>query len=131
MGKTKMTKKELFVKLSAVVENATIEETERELLHDFINHEITNLDNKSASRKPTAAQLKGNKVREHIEEALISDTDKKMTVGEIHKADTWFTDNDVSSQSITAQLTKWMGEPNSILRREMDKKKAVYFVIEG
>ncbi len=129
MTNSKMTKKEKFTKLLSVVELADIMENDRELLVDFINHEINLLNNKTVSKKATKTQEKMAELMEKIKDTLSVLTGEKMTVSEILKKDKWFYENDISSQAATSALKK-LCESDSGIYNEKDKKKSLYFYKE-
>lgn len=125
----KLTKKELFVMIANTLE--TMENVEnKEVMLDFVSHEVSLLDKKSSSRKTTKAQEKSKVVQEHVLAILQDFAGEKLVVNEILKRDDWFRENDISSQALTSALRKLCAEKDSGVYNEMDKRKSVYFYEE-
>lgn len=131
MATIKMTKASV---LTAIRNNVEVMDTpfisgmtNNELLA-WLDHEVELLTAKRAgSGKPTKSQIKGNEDSEVILEVMRA-ADKPMTVGEICEMCAGRLEGAVSSQRVTALLTKMKGIR---VRQWKEKKVSLYAVIEG
>ena len=105
-----MTKREMFVAIAEVVENAEYKE--------FLLGEAEKLANRSANRKPTAKQIENAELAEKIAEVL-AEADAPMTIKEIIAT----LGGDYTSQKISAILRSMDGVTKTY------EKKVAYFAI--
>ena len=114
----KMTKREYFNAIKAVVEAAGQDEMVK-----FIDHEIKLLDKKASykSDKPTATQKANEEIKAVLLEVL-SETSGK-TVTELIKSDARL--GDLSNQKVSAILR--LMKKDGIVRDERDKKKTLFY----
>lgn len=85
---------------------------------------------KSATRKPTATQTENEGLKKAIVEYLTK-TGKRMTVSEMMKEIPELAD--LSNQRVTSLVTALYSKDhpeNRVIEREMDKRKAVFFMPE-
>lgn len=127
----KMTKASVLSAIRAQVENMDtpfIEGMTNTELLMWIDHEVDLLTAKRAgSGKPSKSQIKGDEDSEVILEVMRA-ADKPMTVGEICEECNGRFSGAVSSQRVTALLTKMKGIR---VRQWKEKKVSLYAVIEG
>ena len=96
----KVTKKEYYVMLKEVVENSNSENKDE--LVEFIEKQITLLDNKAAKAKERAAEKRaeGDELRALVEATL---TDEYQTIADITEQ---IDNEDVTKAKVTARLTQ-------------------------
>lgn len=119
----KITKREMFAMVSAVVEKAEVE-NKTEMLN-FINHEIELLEKKSSK----SGQSKTQKENEILKEEIFTELYKlgeKVTVSEF-QAVTRFAPPEFSNQKISALLNQL--EKTGRVHKEVIKKKSYFFVV--
>lgn len=119
----KITKREMFAMVSAVVEKAEVE-NKAEMLN-FINHEIELLEKKSSK----SGQSKTQKENEILKEEIFTELSKlgeKVTVSEF-QAVTRFAPPEFSNQKISALLNQL--EKTGRVHKEVIKKKSYFFVV--
>lgn len=114
----KLTKKEQFAKLYALVEQSTAED-KLELL-GFIDHEIELLDKKSSKVTMTATQKANLEILDTIREVL-GGMDEPVTISDLIKTDAL---NGYSSQKISA-LMKKLTDGGEVEKTQV--KKVSYF----
>jgi len=116
----KMTKREYFNAIKAVVEAAGQDEMVK-----FIDHEIELLDKKAnyKSDKPTATQKANEEIKAVLLEVL-SETSGK-TVTELIKSDARL--GELSNQKVSAILR--LMKKDGIVRDEKDKKKTLFYKV--
>ena len=86
---------------------------------------------KTTTRKPTATQTENEDLKKVIVEYLIK-TNKRMTVSEMMKEIPELAD--LSNQRVTSLVTALYSKDhpeNRVIEREMDKRKAVFFIPES
>lgn len=118
----KITKREMFAMVSALVEKAEVE-NKAEMLK-FIEHEIELLDNK----KSKSGQSKTQKENEILKEEIFAELSKlgeKVTVSEF-QAVTRFAPPEFSNQKISALLNQM--EKAGRVGKVVEKKKSYFFV---
>ena len=115
----KMTKKEMFAMVQALVQS--VECAEKEVMVEFLAHEIELLEKKATSKKETETQKQNAILKEIVLEVLLV-ADKGLTVTEVIKADERLAD--LSNQKVT-HLLKQMVESGDVKRVE-DGKKATF-----
>lgn len=126
MENKKMTKKEMFMELVAVIQGTGIEK--EDLYLDFLNHEIELLDKKAASKSnmETTKQKENNAIMEKIFEAL-KNISRPVTISELQAEKTDF--SELSNQKISALMKKLVDSEKIV--RIMDKKKAYFMIKEN
>lgn len=119
----KVTKKEYYVILKEVVENSNSENKDE--LVEFIEKQITLLDNKAAKAKERAAEKKaeGDELRALVEATL---TDEYQTIADITEQ---IDSEDVTKAKVTARLTQLVKDGLAVkeeAKTEDGKKVMVY-----
>lgn len=119
----KVTKKEYYEMLKGVVENSNIDIKDE--LIEFIDKQITLINNKAIKAKEKAAEKKanGDELKITVEAAL---TDEYQTIAGITEQ---IDDENVSKAKVTARLTQLVNEGLAIkeeARTEDGKKVMVY-----
>lgn len=119
----KVTKKEYYVMLKEVVENSNFENKDE--LVEFIEKQITLLDNKAAKAKERAAEKKaeGDELRALVEATL---TDEYQTIADITEQ---IDSEDVTKAKVTARLTQLVKDGLAVkeeAKTEDGKKVMVY-----
>ena len=119
----KVTKKEYYEMLKGVVENSNIDIKDE--LIEFIDKQITLINNKAIKAKEKAAEKKanGDELRITVEAAL---TDEYQTIAGITEQ---IDDENVSKAKVTARLTQLVNEGLAVkeeARTEDGKKVMVY-----
>ena len=122
---TKSTKKEKFAMVIAVV-NAT--ETEnKEMLLDFLNHEVELLGKKSGSSKLTKVQKENIALKNELYVAML-EFDRPVTIAEFKEesnSELAF----LSTSKLSALLNQMKDEPNPRIKRVEEKKRAYFSAI--
>lgn len=118
----KLTKKEQFAKLYTIVENSTAE-NKLDLL-GFIDHEVELLDKKSSKTTMTATQKANLEVLDAIR-AIMTDTNKAMTISELIKTEPL---SGYTNQKISA-LMKKLVDSGEVEKTQV--KKISYFNLKG
>lgn len=119
----KVTKKEYYVMLKEVVENSNSENKDE--LVEFIEKQITLLDNKAAKAKERAAEKRaeGDELRALVEATL---TDEYQTITDITEQ---IDNEDVTKAKVTARLTQLVKDGLAVkeeAKTEDGKKVMVY-----
>lgn len=119
----KVTKKEYYVMLKEVVENSNSENKDE--LVEFIEKQITLLDNKAAKAKERAAEKRaeGDELRALVEATL---TDEYQTIADITEQ---IDNEDVTKAKVTARLTQLVKDGLAVkeeAKTEDGKKVMVY-----
>lgn len=119
----KVTKKEYYVMLKEVVENSNSENKDE--LVEFIEKQITLLDNKAAKAKERAAEKRaeGDELRALVEATL---TDEYQTIADITEQ---IDSEDVTKAKVTARLTQLVKDGLAVkeeAKTEDGKKVMVY-----
>ena len=119
----KVTKKEYYVMLKEVVENSNSENKDE--LVEFIEKQITRLDNKAAKAKERAAEKRaeGDELRALVEATL---TDEYQTIADITEQ---IDNEDVTKAKVTARLTQLVKDGLAVkeeAKTEDGKKVMVY-----
>lgn len=116
---TKVTKKERFAQLLAIVNASQVENSDE--LVAFINHEVELLDKKnSRSGKPTARQIENEEIKESIL-LILSTVGKPMTVTQLLAE---LCNPELSNQRVSALLTQLKDDFKVV--RTVEKKVAFY-----
>ena len=119
----KVNKKEYYVMLKEVVENSNSENKDE--LVEFIEKQITLLDNKAAKAKERAAEKRaeGDELRALVEATL---TDEYQTITDITEQ---IDNEDVTKAKVTARLTQLVKDGLAVkeeAKTEDGKKVMVY-----
>ena len=119
----KVTKKEYYVMLKEVVENSNSENKDE--LVEFIEKQITLLDNKAAKAKESDAEKRaeGDELRALVEATL---TDEYQTIADITEQ---IDNEDVTKAKVTARLTQLVKDGLAVkeeAKTEDGKKVMVY-----
>lgn len=127
MNNTKMTNtKALEMAIKALSENKNMKEVVEKL-----EKMLETTKKKSATRKPTATQKENEDLKKAIASYLYT-TGKRMTVSEMMKEIPELAD--LSNQRVTSLVTALYSKDNPenrVIEREMDKRKAVFFIPEN
>ena len=121
MADKKITKKERFAQLYAIVEKSSA--TDKNELLGFIDHEVELLEKKTSSK----GQTKNQRENEEIKAKMLEDFttfDKPITVTEYEK----FVDHTYTMQKITALFTQLVADGKLI--KTIDKKKSYFSLAE-
>lgn len=119
MEKSKMTKKEWFAILRAMVDASTLED--KQGAYDFIDHEVELLSKKASKSAQTKTQKENVGVKAEILEVLMG-LDKPVTVTEI----VVLMDNKYSTQKISAMLAQMQKEETVV--KTVEGKKSLFSV---
>lgn len=121
----KVTKAMRFDELVGIVDMATINESEKEALKSFLEHEKELASKKHTSKKETEAKKLSNELAEVITEVL--DGSDGMTVGAIVKAIVGRDEKyaDVTGQKVTSILTRILCDTVS---KKVEKGQSLYFL---
>lgn len=126
MNNTKMTNtKALEMAIKALSENESMNEVVEKL-----EKMLETTKKKSATRKPTATQAENEVLKKAIA-SYLDTTGKRMTVSEMMKEIPELAD--LSNQRVTSLVTALYSKDhpeNRVIEREMDKRKAVFFIPE-
>ena len=103
MNKVKVTKREHYTNLKAILAGTSIDTFDVDALNAFIDNEIENLDKKAIAAKARAAKQKeaGDALRETIKGLLT--TEEFTTIPSIVKA---LNDESITSQKVTPRLAQ-------------------------
>lgn len=116
---TKVTKKERFAQLLAIVNAAQVENSDE--LVAFINHEVELLDKKnSRSGKPTARQIENEKIKVTIL-SILGGIGKPMTITQLLAE---IGNSELSNQRVSALVTQLKDSGEVV--RTVEKKVAFY-----
>ena len=116
---TKVTKRERFAQLMAIVETSNVANATE--LKEFIEHEVELLDKKnSRSGKPTKTQVANESIKTQIV-SILERVGKPMTVTQLLSENELA---DLSNQKVSALLTQ-LRESNKVVRT-VEKKVAYY-----
>jgi hypothetical protein len=105
MATNKLTKTELFNRLSTIVSSAPIEDTEKDRLTNFIAHELGLIAKKRASKTETPQERNNTTTMELILDAL-ADKTSGMTITELTKVPNIAAIEGNSTHRISALVTK-------------------------
>jgi HSP90 family molecular chaperone len=119
MANSKMTKKDWFAVVKAIVEAS--DSAQKDEAVKFIDHEVELLSKKSAKSGQTKTQKENVAVMEKIKTALAS-VDSPVTISELMKSSEDMAE--YSNQKLSALLKKLV-ESGEVVRTE-DKKKAFF-----
>jgi uncharacterized protein (DUF2344 family) len=118
----KMTKKEMFAMVQAVVENATVE-NKAEMLN-FINHEIELLNKKSSKSGQTKTQKENELLKEQLLSAF-AEMEEPVTISEFQEKSTEPVAQ-LTNQKLSALLNQLVKAEKMV--KTIEKKKS-YFAL--
>lgn len=121
----KMTKKEMFAEVIAVVEKVEVE-NKAEMLN-FLAHEVELLERKSSKSGQTKTQKENVLLMEQLVEAL-SEMEKPVTISEFQSQSTAEVAT-LSNQKLSALLKKLTEEENPRVVKTVEKKKSYFAVV--
>lgn len=119
----KMTKKEWFVEIKAIVEKAELDEEKKAGMTEFINHEVELLEKKHSKSGQTKTQKENLEIMEKIMTAL-AEIGKPVTITELQSASTEMAE--YSNQKLSALLKKLVDGGRVVKTQE---KKKSYFSV--
>ena len=126
MMNTKLTKKEKFAMVVAIVKG--IEELEnKDMLLDFLNHEIELLGKKSGSSKLTKVQKENITLKNELYVAML-EFDRPVTIAEFKEesnSELAF----LSTSKLSALLNQMKDEPSPRIVRVEEKKRAYFSAV--
>ena len=126
MMNTKLTKKEKFAMVVAIVKG--IEELEnKDMLVDFLNHEVELLDKKSGSSKLTKVQKENITLKNELYVAML-EFDRPVTIAEFKEesnSELAF----LSTSKLSALLNQMKDELNPRIVRVEEKKRAYFSAV--
>lgn len=119
----KMTKKEWFAEIRAIVEKAELDEGKKAGMTEFINHEVELLEKKHSKSGQTKTQKENLEIMEKIMIAL-AEVGKPVTITELQSASTEMAE--YSNQKLSALLKKLVDGGRVVKTQE---KKKSYFSV--
>ena len=119
----KMTKKEWFAEIKAIVEKAELDEEKKVGMTEFINHEVELLEKKHSKSGQTKTQKENLEIMEKIMAAL-AEVGKPVTITELQSASTEMAE--YSNQKLSALLKKLVDGGKVVKTQE---KKKSYFSV--
>lgn len=122
MANVKMTKRDYFNEVLAIVENAKENIENYEDIKNFIEHEIELLNKKKSNTKPTKTQVENEKIKAKILEVL-TEINEVMTISELMTADGL---EEYSNQKLSALANQLVREKKVV---KTSVKKVSYFKI--
>ena len=126
MMNTKLTKKEKFAMVVAIVKG--IEELEnKDMLVEFLNHEVELLDKKSGSSKLTKVQKENVTLKNELYVAML-EFDRPVTIAEFKEksnSELAF----LSTSKLSALLNQMKDEPSPRIVRVEEKKRAYFSAV--
>ena len=132
MANAKMTKKDYFALISAIVENS--DTANKADIQAFIAHEVELLNKKNSSKsgKPTKTQAENEVIKTIILEVM-AEIGRPATLTEIQQADTRLQTREkgeiLTSQKLSA-IVKLMIDKDGTVVRTVEKKKALFSLAE-
>ena len=123
MTNKKLTKRDYFNALIAIVNGREVE-IEKEVIIDFLNHEIELISKKNSNSKPTKTQQENEQLMNEIFEVLLT-INKPVTISELQALNTEMAK--YSNQKLSAMLKKLVDSDKIV--KIVDKKKS-YFTIK-
>lgn len=122
MANTKMTKRDYFNQVLAIVENAKENIENYEDVRNFVEHEIELLNKKKSNTKPTKTQVENEKIKARILEVL-TEVNEVMTISELMTANGL---EGYSNQKLSALANQLVKEEKVV---KTSVKKVSYFKI--
>lgn len=132
MANTKMTKRDYFALISAIVENS--DTANKADIQAFIAHEVELLNKKNSSKsgKPTKTQEENEVIKTIILEVM-AEIGRPATLTEIQQADTRLqtkADGSVLTPQKLSAIVKLMIDKDCTVVRTVEKKKAFFSLAE-
>ena len=124
MANTKMTKKEKFAMVIALVES--VECGSKEEMLEFLNHEVELLEKKNSKSGQTKVQKENEVLLDQLEIAM-EEFDRPVTVSEFMKESTHEIAT-LSNQKLSA-LFKKLCEDRKTVVKTVDKKKSYFALV--
>jgi hypothetical protein len=118
----KMTRKEMFAEIKAVVENSNLTAEKVAEMTAFIEKQIEQLERKSGSSKPTKTQLENENLKAEILE-IFSTLEKPVTITEFCELTTSEIGN-LSNQKLSALFNQLVKAGK--LTKSVEKKKSYF-----
>lgn len=122
----KMTKKDWFVEILAIVESAEVEDEKKEGIKTFINHEMKLLKKKSSAGTQTKTQKENLETMEKIISAL-TEVGKPVTISELQTEKPEMAE--YSNQKLSALLKKLVDSGR--VTKTQEKKKSYFSIGQG
>lgn len=122
MANTKMTKRDYFNQVLAIVENAKENIENYEDVRNFVEYEIELLNKKKSNTKPTKTQVENEKIKARILEVL-TEVNEVMTISELMTANGL---EGYSNQKLSALANQLVKEEKVV---KTSVKKVSYFKI--
>lgn len=119
----KMTKKEWFVEIKAIVEKTKLDKEKKDEMIKFIDHEVELLEKKHSKSGQSKTQKENLKIMEKIMAAL-AEVGKPVTITELQNANTEMAE--FSNQKLSALLKKLVDGGRVVKTQE---KKKSYFSV--
>lgn len=119
----KMTKKEWFAEIKAIVEKAELDKEKKAGITEFINHEVELLEKKHSKSGQTKTQKENLEIMEKIMAAL-AEVGKPVTITELQSTNTEMAE--YSNQKLSALLKKLVDGGRVVKTQE---KKKSYFSV--
>jgi len=121
----KMTKKEMFAMVLAVVEGSNAENKEE--MVKFINHEVELLEKKNSKSGQTKVQKENEILLTQLELAL-KEFDRPVTISEFMKESTHEVAT-LSNQKLSALMKKLVEDRKTVVKT-VEKKKSYFSLVE-
>ena len=119
----KMTKREWFVEIKAIVESAQADSEKKAGMIDFIDHEVELLDRKHSKSGQTKTQKENVEIMKKVMTAL-AEVGKPVTITELQNASAKMAE--YSNQKLSALLKKLVDDDRVVKTQE---KKKSYFSV--
>lgn len=119
----KMTKKEMFAEIKAVVETSNLSAERMAEMTAFIDKQVAQLERKSGSSKPTKTQLENENLKAEILETF-KGIEKAVTISEFQSMTRFSVENGFSNQKMSALLNQLVKAEK--LTKTIDKKKSYF-----
>ena len=121
----KMTRKEMFAEIKAVVETSNLTAERMAEMTAFIDKQVTQLERKSGSSKPTKTQLENETLKAEILE-IFATLDKPVTITEFCEKVEHPVAN-LSNQKLSALFNQLVKAEK--LTKIVDKKKSYFSLV--
>ena len=122
----KMTKKEMFAEIKAVVETSNLSAERMAEMTAFIDKQVAQLERKSGSSKPTKTQLENENFKAEILETF-KGIEKAVTISEFQSMTRFSVENGFSNQKMSALLNQLVKAEK--LTKTVDKKKSYFSLV--
>jgi len=124
MAEKKITKRERFMELVALVEKSDV--ANKTDMVAFLEHEIELLDRKSSKSTESKAQKEHLEIMDKIYKAL-KEVGKPVTITELMKASVEMAE--YSNQKLSALLKKMTEAENPVVVKTIEKKKSYFSAV--